>query len=503
MHYKMRDQIRFKIGKEEKNIQEKWIEIPEGTEHIQMMIEMPEEFQYMAFLFLEDPKKEIRFQKLLGYGQQNPGIGKSTKDTTIGGVPGEIYPGTWKIGIGIFTEYVAQKLGEQTGEIVLTVSDRKDVVSDPIGGECWGENGLHVSEKSYRWENVFCPESGWYKGDFHTHTRLSDGKETIGHASERAEESGLDFYVPTEHNLMHTGWCKTSLCVLPGIEVTTDKGHMNLFGITEMPEKILEIVKHNGDEIIDMYMDQTIAQAKQKGWIRSINHPFLTIWKWQFENTDLRDINCIEIINDPTYPDGPGSNDMAIRFLDQVWNEGIRVFGVGGSDSHNLEDEFYDGASLPSAVGDPATWVFCDGLSPKNLMNAVRQGHLCVTRFCKIEPKIKVDGQDCLPGDEITAKKCEITYRAEILGLTEEPEAFLVMNGNYVELPVSSSETGRYHVETNLILERTSWQWIRLEVRTKKKEFLGYVNPVFRGKKDPERTTFGEIKGETEGLADD
>ena len=56
-----------------------------------------------------------------------------------------------------------------------------------------GENGLHVSEKSYRWENVFCPESGWYKGDFHTHTRLSDGKETIRHASERAEESGLDF----------------------------------------------------------------------------------------------------------------------------------------------------------------------------------------------------------------------------------------------------------------------------------------------------------------------
>ena len=125
--------------------------------------------------------------------------------------------------------------------------------------------------------------------------------------------------------------------------------------------------------------------------------------------------------------------------LDQVWNEGIRVFGVGGSDSHNLEDEFYEGASLPSAVGDPATWVFCDGLSPKNLMNAVRQGHLCVTRFCKIEPKIKVDGQNCLPGDEITAKKCEITYRAEILGLTEEPEAFLVMNGNYVELSVSSS----------------------------------------------------------------
>ena len=154
-------------------------------------------------------------------------------------------------------------------------------------------------------------------------------------------------------------------------------------------------------------------------------------------------------------------------------------------------------------MGDPATWVFCDGLSPKNLMNAVRQGHLCVTRFCKIEPKIKVDGQDCLPGDEITAKKCEITYRAEILGLTEEPEAFLVMNGNYVELPVSSSETGRYHVETNLILERTSWQWIRLEVRTKKKRISWICKPGISRKERSGEDNFGEIKGETEGLADD
>ena len=35
-----------------------------------------------------------------------------------------------------------------------------------------------------------------------------------------------------------------------------------------MPEKILEIVKHNGEEVIDTYMDQTIAQAKQK-WMDS------------------------------------------------------------------------------------------------------------------------------------------------------------------------------------------------------------------------------------------
>lgn len=68
-----------------------------------------------------------------------------------------------EIGIGIFTEYVAQKLGEQTGEIVMTVSDRKDVVSDPIGGECWVENGLHISEKAIVGRTYFVrnPDGIW------------------------------------------------------------------------------------------------------------------------------------------------------------------------------------------------------------------------------------------------------------------------------------------------------------------------------------------------------
>lgn len=361
------------------------------------------------------------------------------------------------------------------------------------------ENGLSISEKRYQWEKSFQTESKWYSGDFHTHTRLSDGKETIEHASKRAEERGLDFYVPTEHNLMHTGWCKTSLCVLPGIEITTDNGHMNLFGITEMPERILEIVKHNGENVINTYMEQTVEEAKKKGWLRSINHPFLTIWKWRFENTDLRDIDCMEIINDPTYPDGPESNDKAIRFLDEVWNTGIRLFGVGGSDSHNLEEELYEGSTLPSAVGDPTTWVFCEGLSPRNLMQSVEQGHMCVTRFCRIEPRIEVDGKRYLPGDKLPNQKCEILYQADVSGLIEEPEIFLVMNGNYVALPVERLEDGTYQVKAHLILEEATWQWIRLEVRTKEQEFLGFVNPVSRGRKEPEQTTFGEIVKKLEG----
>ena len=77
-----------------------------------MMIEMPEEFRYMAFLFLEDTQKRNSVSEAAGIWAAEPGnTEKVTKDTTIGGVPGEIYPGTWKIGIGIFYRICCAEAG--------------------------------------------------------------------------------------------------------------------------------------------------------------------------------------------------------------------------------------------------------------------------------------------------------------------------------------------------------------------------------------------------------
>ena len=101
---------------------------------------------------------------------------------------------------------------------------------------------------------------------------------------------------------------------------------------------------HNGEEIVDSYMEETIREARENHWITSINHPFLTIWKWRYDQTDLDDIDCLEIINDPTYTDAKDANEKAVRFLDALWQDGHRIYGVGGSDSHNLIEERYEGA---------------------------------------------------------------------------------------------------------------------------------------------------------------
>ena len=243
----MSKQIKYEISHQAEQLHWESTEIPSMTSGLLIQADMPEKCRCMAFILVKDSEGVIRLQKLLGHGEQKLGIGLTTKETSIGGVPGIIQPGTWQIGIGIFTEYVVQILGENVEELCITITevhenDKENTVkkaeiqgeiSDPILGTCWVKKGLHISPKLYDWQKVYHEESRWYKGDFHTHTRLSDGKEPITNAMKKAEDMKMDFYVPTEHNLIHTGWCDTSLCVLPGVEVFWSHESLWNHGISE------------------------------------------------------------------------------------------------------------------------------------------------------------------------------------------------------------------------------------------------------------------------------
>ena len=56
-----------------------------------------EEHTLMGYLVVRDEKNRIRIQKMLGYGERTIVIARHAKNTTIGGVPGPIGAGTWKI----------------------------------------------------------------------------------------------------------------------------------------------------------------------------------------------------------------------------------------------------------------------------------------------------------------------------------------------------------------------------------------------------------------------
>ena len=489
----MKETISFSIDNNTQLKRRESIEIPCELSRLNIWVQFPEDCRYLTFLFVEDPDGSVRLQKQLAYGEQHLQIADTPERTSVGAVPGKIQKGKWTFQIYLFTEYVKHRKKDSISTLSLTVSDEDTLVTEPMCGNSWIEEDMKISSSKYRWNKKYQEKAGWFKGDFHTHTRLSDGKETVENAMKKAEMMDLDFYVPTEHNVMHTGWRTTDLCIIPGIELTTDKGHMNLFGLTQMPEKLRDIILYNGTEKAETYLYDTLEEAQKKNWITSINHPFLTVWQWRYEETPLDKIDCIEVINDPTYTYAEASNEKAVRFIDELWKDGHVIYGVGGSDSHNLIEERYEGANLPSIAGDPATYVYCENLTPENILEGVRCGHVCVARYMTIETQITVDGRKYLPGDRIPDHAEHVTYKIVTGAHKEMPEIILIEDGKKKILPVKQTGKDQFMAEAKFTLDENKWHWFRMEIRTAGHKLAGYVNPVYRGSRTQRCRTFGEM----------
>lgn len=483
--------------------------IPAGFKRLHLAVDIPDCIRCRAYILIEDPKGDIRLQKLLGFGTQILGIGQSPVETSIGGVPGEVTAGYWRIRLITFIADESDiRDTDETDplEIDITITDTIQSLTEPMDGSVWIREGdnLTLHSGQFDWNQVFQNQSGWFKGDFHTHTQLSDGKETVAKAMCNAAAMNMDFYVPTEHNLIHTGWCKTDICILPGVEITTAKGHFNLFGITKMPEALFKSLKNKQQQLDEEFIMQVFHEAVDKNWLISINHPFLSIWAFQHFNIPAREISCLEIINDPTYPENKTANEKALHLWNAFWNEGYRLTGVGGSDAHNLPEERYEQADIPSIVGDPGTYVYCKKLTPGYLKKAVCQGHTCVSRFVVLRPDIYAGERFYLPGECLTGTGLDhvvyglqitegIGFREDYLDESGMPRVMLVVNGEYTPVLVKRIASGSWYAKIKISIDTRRWQWMRMEVRGNDNLLLGTVTPVYTGKKDSKYQTYGEI----------
>lgn len=499
----MNKNISFTIDKNSSNKLEKNFLVEIDTSKLIFKVDINESFLLMTYVIVIDPNGVIRMQKLLGYGEKTFAIGEDNNSTTLGGYPGDICKGKWKIALYVFKEYVYQLLKEDSFKINININISSYLnykIEDNIGEKSWVDYNLEKNKltfSNYNWNSVHEDKCRWYKGDFHTHTRLSDGKESVKNAMKKGNDMDLDFYIPTEHNLVHTGWSNTNILAIPGIEVTTPLGHLNVFGLKEIPYNILTILENMDKE--DIIQDEVISLLRynnKKGYINSINHPLLHIWKWKLSEVPLKYINTIEIINDPTYIYANKSNDDAIRLLDTAWNEGYRIYGIGGSDSHNLIDERYDGATKPSIAGDPATYVYCNKLSANEILNNVKEGHMYISRFAKLDINISVDGNIYLPGDKIknnSNKDLNLSYKIDInLENDEEINVYSVVNGSRKKLKIKK-EGNVYKVDFNYMIPKDKYSWIRVEVRNREDEFIAYANPIYYGEKKTNVATYGEL----------
>jgi hypothetical protein len=366
---------------------------------------------------------------------------------------------------------------------------QSNAVADPDG---------HIRYGTKRYET----ESRYYRGDLHGHTVYSDGKLSNEQAWSLIDERGLDFMAITEHNAISFGQPQHRALHIPAFELTLTSGHLNIFGmkrisvVTETWDRIMkEIGAAEGPNTAGI-----LRSLREPGVLISLNHMFLSPWEFSEPDLGIDQIDTIEIICDPTYPDSPAANDKAVAFIDYLWNQGCRVYAVGGSDSHNEPDECYDGADGPSIYGDPSTWVYADGLSVETVLEALREGHAYISRRVALD--ITIAEGSLLPGDHVGnygEEDSDFSYVVSLRNLEDSPgttgyTAVFVLNSQIVQrtrldlehplavLPsvksVLRSVTATHtagRAGTN-----ASW-WLRFGLLDEDGHVVAYVNPIFFG----------------------
>jgi hypothetical protein len=185
--------------------------------------------------------------------------------------------------------------------------------------------------------------------DLHAHTRFFHGFESLAPAydplgarllARMAQYRGLDAVATTNHDYyrdLHGGGADVT--ILPGIEVTTSRGHVLVVGPS--PPKLTEPGALTPEQVVDI--------AHDRGCAAIIAHPFRNS---TVRETDA-DFDAVEL-------NGKGTESV----------EQVRAFAaerelplVGGSDAH-----------VPIEVGRAYTTVDAADTTPEAVVDAIRTG---------------------------------------------------------------------------------------------------------------------------------
>ncbi len=295
------------------------------------------------------------------------------QEATPGYLAGPLEAGTWHITLGFYKSAPAGCNYRVT--IRMQASESGAAQPEPLEMLTL-DNSVSTLQRR---------ESGWYRGELHCHSHNSDGDSAPHELVSKAVELGLDFLAITDHNSIshlaaQTHLLPGPLVLIPGCEVTTYKGHWNVWGLdgwidfrTLTPE----------------LMAASIQQAAEKGFLTSCNHPRVAGPPWEFQ--EIRGQHCIEVWN------GPWKlfNAQALDYWEARLRGGERLVAVGGSDAHFLHREHH------ASIGTPTSWVYCpESPTAAALLDAIRAGHVFISA-CPDGPRLYLCAGDAMMGDAV------------------------------------------------------------------------------------------------------
>ncbi len=249
----------------------------------------------------------------------------------------------------------------------------------------------------------------------HTHTLASpDSAYQVADLDRLAKAKGVQAVVVTDHNnvraVLDPAFKATdSITFIEGQEwgsrmAKTFWGHVGIIGL-------------EGDIDVDPLKERSdmFAEAKQRGAVAVINHPFN--WALFWREPDIpEDAGGVEVWNQ-SWNMVAMDNSRSLLWWDAALRNGRRLLAVGGSDVHGVS--LLGGDAWPSsAIDSPVNLVWAQDTTVPGIMAGVRAGHVIVVRNSqgpRVELQATLGDRIAMVGDELPAV-AEGMLRARVTG---------------------------------------------------------------------------------------
>jgi len=238
---------------------------------------------------------------------------------------------------------------------------------------------------------MYTDETGkkWFKGNLHTHTKISDGSFSPENAIELYKNNGYDFLSLTDHWKWNNSSESEGITIISGIEYDFGKScsdgiyHIVAIGCNKEPD-----VKKGTS------LQTVIDEIHKKGGIACLAHP-----AWSLNSPDdlmkLKNVDMCEIFN--SISDIPfNCRAYSGSVLDIMAAKGC-VWNISAAD----DTHFYKESDTCRSF----IYVNCEDGSGKEILKAIKQGKY----YASQGPKISVE----LKGDTLYVKSspvCEMVF---------------------------------------------------------------------------------------------
>lgn len=290
--------------------------------------------------------------------------------STPGYLPTAVEAGTWQVLVGLHRVPAPEVRFRLTVQEATSADVARERESQPPPPP--------VPDRPTRRELPGADGMTWLAADFHAHTLHSDGALSIDQLAALAVSRGLDALAVTDHNTTsHHAYLPAAgdrygVRLLPGQEVTTDRGHANALGDMGFVD-----FRRPGA--------QWQQEVDERGGILSVNHPLGGDCCWRM---DLDHPTTVAEVWHSSWHALPVLHNWGGPLAWWLaW--GPLTIPIGGSDFHRQGSD-----ALPGA---PTTWVLAEG---DDVLDGVRAGRTAVSADPTGPVLIKV-------GDELVAVDAE------------------------------------------------------------------------------------------------